>query len=170
MADYFTNFSLAFKLADIKGHQYAVDLANQASNYRANDDPVPNGFPTELVDMLEDWSFETKVDEDGVWLHSQSGGIDAACAFIQHLLRKFDPQSCVTFEWSHDCTKPRLDAYGGGAAIITAHEIKTMNTSDWIGSNLTELSGKHVFSPQTQLCIRCGKHADDDLIENTPCT
>jgi hypothetical protein len=98
---------------------------------------VPNSFPTELVDVLEDWSFETEVDDDGIWIHSQSGGIDAACAFIQHLLQQFDPQGCVTFEWSHDCSKPRTDAYGGGAAIVTAHEIKTMNTSDWINSNLT---------------------------------
>jgi hypothetical protein len=26
-----------------------------------------------------------------------------------------------------------------------------------------------VFSPQTHLCIRCGRHADDDAVENQPC-
>jgi hypothetical protein len=136
MADYFTNFSLAFKLKDTKGHQYALELANQASDHRLNDEPVPNGFPTDLADMLEDWSFETEVDDDGIWLHSEYGGIDAACVFIKYLLQQFDPKGCVTFEWSHDCSRPRTDAYGGGAAIVTAHEIKTMNTADWIRSNL----------------------------------
>jgi hypothetical protein len=136
MADYFTNFSLAFKLKDTKGHQYAVDLAQKASQHRFSDEPVPNHFPAELAEVLEDWAFETEVDDDGVWIHSECGGIDAACAFIQHLLQQFDPKGCVTFEWAHDCTKPRLDAFGGGAAIVTAHEIKTMNTADWLRSNL----------------------------------
>jgi hypothetical protein len=35
---------------------------------------------------------------------------------------------------------------------------------------LEELIGKeHRFSPTTHLCIRCGIHADDDLLENSPC-
>ncbi len=29
---------------------------------------------------------------------------------------------------------------------------------------------EHVFSPHTHLCHRCGIHADDDLVENSPCT
>ena len=64
-----------------------------------------------------------------------NGGMDAVCAFIQHLLQKFDSQDRVTFEWSHDCSKPRTDAYGGGAAIVTAKEIKTMSTSQWLAEN-----------------------------------
>jgi hypothetical protein len=128
MADYFTNFSLVFKLKDTKGHQYAVDLAKRVTAHRMNDEPVPDKLPKDLCDVLEDWCFETEMDKDGIWLHSQYGGIDAACAFIQHLLQKFDPKGCVTFEWSHDCNKPRVDAFGGGAAIITSTEIKTMNT------------------------------------------
>ena len=57
------------------------------------------------------------------------------CAFLQHLLQKFDPQGCVTFEWSHDCSRPRLDAYGGGAAIVTARKIKTLSTGQWLAEN-----------------------------------
>jgi len=29
---------------------------------------------------------------------------------------------------------------------------------------------QHRFSPTTHLCIHCGIHADDDLLENQPCT
>ena len=64
------------------------------------------------------------------------GGVDAVCAFIQHLLHKFDPKDYVTFEWSHDCCKPRVDAYGGGAALITAKEIKTMSTATWLNEQI----------------------------------
>jgi hypothetical protein len=58
--------------------------------------------------------------------------MDALCAFIQHLLQKFDPRGRVEFEWSHDCSKPRVDAYGGGAAIITAKTIRMMSTCQWL--------------------------------------
>jgi hypothetical protein len=39
-------------------------------------------------------------------------------------------------------------------------------------TTLEELTGfgrKHLFSPHTHVCVRCGQHAQDDAIENTPC-
>jgi len=137
MADYYTRFSLVLKLQVPTQQEYALDLAAKARRHRFEDEPLPSDFPANLVDVLEDWNFETEKNDDGIWLHSDYGGTDAVCAFIQHLLQKFNPQGRVTFEWSHDCSKPRVDAYGGGAAFITAKEIKTMNTSDWIRSKTT---------------------------------
>jgi hypothetical protein len=64
------------------------------------------------------------------------GGVDAVCAFIQHLLQEFDQKGYVTFEWSHDCSKPRVDAYGGGAAFITAKEIKSVSTAAWLNEQI----------------------------------
>jgi hypothetical protein len=135
MADYFTNFSLVLKLANETEQAYALDLAHKAGLAQPGDE-LPADFPKALVDMVEDWHFETDADNSGtthgLWLHSMNGGIDAVCAFIQHLLQKFDPTNHVTFEWSHDCSKPRVDAYGGGAAFITAEEIETMSTAAWL--------------------------------------
>jgi hypothetical protein len=134
MADYFTNFSLVLLLKDDTQKQYALDLHKEAVEMR-DGGPVPKSFPESLETHLEDWVFDIERDDDGVWLNSQYGGIDAVCAFIQHLLQKFNPAGIVTFEWAHDCTKPRIDAFGGGAAIVTATKIKTMNTADWIQAN-----------------------------------
>lgn len=141
MADYFTNFSLVLLLKDDTQKQYALDLHKEAVGMR-DGEPVPKTFPGSLETHLENWCFDVEKDDDGVWLHSQYGGIDAVCAFIQHLLQKFNPAGIVTFEWSHDCTKPRIDAFGGGAAIVTATEIKTMNTADWIQANTKKLKRK----------------------------
>jgi hypothetical protein len=134
MADYYTNFSLVLNLKDAAQQEYALDLAAKADRHCSEDEPLPSDFPESLAEVMEDWHFETEKDGDGIWLHSMYGGIDAVCAFIQHLLQKFDPKTCVKFEWSHDCNKPLVDAYGGGAAVITAKEIKTMNTSQWLDS------------------------------------
>jgi hypothetical protein len=135
MADYFTNFSLVIRLPDEAAQTYALNLAEQASRLNLGDEAEP-GFPPELEKHTEDWCFDTDADspaeEHGLWLHSSNGGIDAVCAFLQHLLQKFDPSGRVTFQWSHDCSKPRTDAYGGGAAIITAKRIKTMSTCEWL--------------------------------------
>ena len=135
MADYFTNFSLIMKLPDEAAQNYALDLAIQARDMMFEGDKPPAEFPASLAEVVDDWQFETEAESSvgcGLWFHSDSGGIDAVCAFIQHLLQTFDPGRRVIFEWSHDCSKPRVDAYGGGAAIITANEIKTMNTGQWL--------------------------------------
>ena len=140
MADYFTNFSLILDLPDESAQTYALDLAEVAASQRFSDDlsTLPPDFPESLREILEYWCFETKAESPsqpgqyGLWLHSMDGGIDAVCAFIQHLLKKFKPTEAVSFEWSHDCSKPRTDAYGGGAAIITAAKIKTMTTGEWL--------------------------------------
>ena len=182
MADYFTNFSLVFTLPSQEAQAYALELAAQASRIQQGDEK-PEGFPEELAEHVEDWCFETSEDtaekKPALWLHSSNGGIDAACAFISHLLEKFDPTGCVTFEWSHDCSKPRTDAYGGGAAIITATEIKTMSTCEWLTQNtpreavvkaLAELTTEqHLFSRDTNRCLRCDRRADDDAVEPQPC-
>jgi hypothetical protein len=139
MADYFTNFSLVISLANETEQEYALELAHKASLAQQGDE-LPNDFPKALVDMIEDWHFETVADNSGtkhrLWLHSIYGGVDAVCLFIQHLLQKFDLQGKVSFEWSHDCSKPRVDAYGGGAAFITAQEIRTMSTAAWVNDQI----------------------------------
>ena len=131
MADYYTNFSVALPLKP-EQRQYAVQIAEQALAHRNEDAPLPAGFPESLKDEAENWTFETEADDEGIWLHSQYGGQDAACLFIQHLLQKFSFAGGVAFEWSHDCTKPRTDAYGGGAAFVTSTEIETFSTHEWL--------------------------------------
>ena len=135
MSNYFTNFSLLVPLPDAAALTYALNIAQQASRLNQGDEAEP-GFPAELQASTEDWCFEVVGDvlnnQPRLWLHSDSGGIDAVCDFIQHLLQKFALPEVVTFEWSHDCSKPRIDAYGGGAAIITAKKIKTMSTCQWL--------------------------------------
>jgi hypothetical protein len=138
MADYFTKFSLVLPLPNEAAQAYALDLTNKAERLQRGEE-VPGELPSSLMEVVEIWNFETATDNrDGkweLWLHGEFGGIDALCVFIQHLLQKFNPSGRVSFEWSNDCSKPRVDAYGGGAAIITAKKIKSMNTTEWLRKN-----------------------------------
>ncbi len=141
MADYFTKFSLVLKLKP-EDQAYALEVATQARAHRWQEAPLPASFPPPLKEVLEDWNFETEQDKDGIWLNSDSGGINAVCNFIQHLLQRSDSKECVTFEWASDCSKPRPDAYGGGAALVTAQEITSLNTSEWLKAAVAESSRK----------------------------
>ncbi|NBR88230.1 MAG: hypothetical protein EBT61_22565 [Verrucomicrobia bacterium] len=152
MSNYFTNFSLLVPLPDNAALTYALDIALQASRINQGD-AAESGFPAELQASTEDWCFEAEGDvlnnQPRLWLHSDSGGIDAVCAFIQHLLQKFALPDVVAFEWSHDCSKPRIDAYGGGAAVITAKEIKTMSTCQWLHENTPDPAPNFQLQPPT---------------------
>lgn len=166
MADYYTNFSVVLPLKDESQKQYALALHKEAVAIAQRDgEPIPKSFPESLETHLQAWCFDTDKNDEGVWLHSQSGGQDAACVFIQHLLQKFEFAGGVTFEWSHDCSKPRTDAFGGGAAFITATKIKTFTTQQW----LLQIVGKrkHDIDPDSLCCTKCGKRADD--VEQTIC-
>ena len=142
MADYFTNFSFIVPLPTEEAVEYAVNLAEQAFHAHMGEE-IPADFPATLKDVVEDWCFDTDSRDPsvgrGLWLHSSSGGIDAVCAFIQHLLQRFARGSHVMLEWSNDCSKPRVDAFGGGAALITARRITTINTGEWLHREVTRL-------------------------------
>ena len=142
MADYFTHFSIIVPLPTEAAEKYALDLAQQAASVNQGDS-IPDDFPLSLRDVVEDWQFDADPSDPsngwGLWLHTENGGIDAVCAFIQHLLQRFDPEAHVSLEWSNDCSKPRIDAFGGGAAIITAATIKTFSTGQWLHRQVARL-------------------------------
>jgi hypothetical protein len=131
MADYFTNFSVVLPLIK-KQQEYALQFVKQVEDYRNEGKPLLSDFPECIREVVEDWPFEVEAVKEGIWLNSQYGGQESACVFIQHLLQKFDFAPTVAFEWSHDCSKPRTDAFGGGAAFITSTEIETFSTSEWL--------------------------------------
>jgi hypothetical protein len=146
MADYFTNFSLILPLPTETAERYALNLAEQAGRIQQGDDG-PDDFPATLREVVEDWYFDTDPSDPangwGLWLHASSGGIDAVCAFIQHLLERFDPTAHVGLEWSNDCSRPRVNAYGGGAALITAGRIVSISTGQWLHRHIARLTSHH---------------------------
>ena len=136
MADYYTQFSFDLELPDEQAIDFAMNLVAMTDTLRWQSDEdrktTELDFPKELEDSLDDWSFEVDKDKSGVWIHSDYGGVDAACQFVQYLLDRFGIEKPVTFEWANTCSKPRLDAFGGGAVIITATKIKAITTSEWV--------------------------------------
>lgn len=146
MADYFTYFSVIVPLPDEAAKTYALSLHEQAVAKSERDEPLPAEFPAALSTVIEDWRFEASANDEGLWLHTTEGGVDAACAFIQQLLERIPFADHICLAWSNDCSKPRPGAFGGGAAFITAQNITSMTTGDW----LHEQEAAHARNIQTQ--------------------
>ena len=134
MADYYTNVSMELALPSAEAVQYAVELAQAMADCANGDKPetdIPKGWEKDTED--ENWNFDIKKEGDrSICIHSECGCIDEIIKLIRHLMQKFDMTEPVSFEWSNDCSKPRTDAYGGGAAYITATEARTFSTSQWL--------------------------------------
>jgi hypothetical protein len=52
--------------------------------------------------------------------------------FLQTLVKRWDPTGFVAFEFIHDSSQPKVNAYVGGAVFITASTWEVFNTDQWV--------------------------------------
>lgn len=149
MSNYYTHFSFTMPLPSTEAQSYAVYVFNMMEELRNDRDetaPIDWGqIPEDLQDeeLLDNWCFNVSIDNNseinGLWFHSEDGGVDPVAEFVQHLLKQFDPSGVVGFEWSTTCDKPRTDAFGGGAIAITATATSHINTAVWLDNKMGEM-------------------------------
>lgn len=152
MADYYTNFSFTVPLPDEASQKHILDIHRKMVALRdaaesGEREPkcsetftikLPADFEDQLVndDIHEIWSFELEEDNQNnrfaIWFHSEYGGIHAAASLCQYILQKFAVAKYIAFEWADTCSRPRDDAYGGGAAFITTKEMEFHSTGEWL--------------------------------------
>jgi hypothetical protein len=163
MSEYYTKFCFTYPLPNAEARQQALQLAQLGTRIHRQEES-PEAFPAELREQLDCWGFEAEAGEEdnhSICLRSREGGVDAACAFIQHLIRKHDPNGRFGFQWCHDSDQAAPDGYGGGAAIITAEAIEFVNTGGWLHRQL-----KRIVTVR-RLCLRLeidqGKDRDKEV-------
>lgn len=83
-----------------------------------------------MDDRFVNWGIRAEVDKN-VWFTDEDGGpnLDGLAQLIQIFHQRFRPLGIHTFRWSETCSRPRVDAFGGGVMVITAKEIKALNVS-----------------------------------------
>ena len=140
MADYYTKLSESFALPEKAAEwlQALDDRTADLENGYGEPDPL-DAVITELFDdepRSSGCTMEWRPTEGALWVMSDGdANLDSLLPMLQATLVKFDLAEPLTLQWSYDCSKPRLDAYGGGAAIVTKDEIKQMHTAHWIEEN-----------------------------------
>lgn len=124
MADYFTHFSCLLDVGTPENATRALDLYNQLSEAGASEDPPSDGFALAIV------------PEHGatqLWLHDDGNGDqEALIAFVRLCAREFGLTGRWGFQYANTCSRPRIDAFGGGAHAM---DLATGETVDWIDTH-----------------------------------
>ncbi len=125
MADYFTHFSCLLDMRTPENAARALELYNDLpgdeDGFRLSD-----GF---LLSRETEGSTELWIYDDG------SGDPERVIAFVLLCAETFDLQGLWGFEYHNTCSKPRLDAFGGGAHVIDLGSRKSIgwvSTNEWL--------------------------------------
>jgi hypothetical protein len=135
MADYFTQFSIG-----IKYEKKARAWLDEKLNYFSGDE-----YDQEVYDNGEsNWGIDHEFDDDRGYLYLSSEiapDLDKLIEVLQEYLQKFDPQGFISVTWADFCSKLRVDEFGGGAAAITAKNIKYCNTFEFVARERVKHEG-----------------------------
>ena len=132
MADYFTHFSCLLDV--ITPDKAARALALFQSLREADqdaEDPEVAGFDLVRQDAPEG---------SAIWIHDDDqGNVEAVIRFVLRLAAELDLTGLWGFQYALTCSRPRLDAFGGGAHVIDLGARKSFgwtSSHEWLAAAL----------------------------------
>jgi hypothetical protein len=132
MADHFTHFSCLLDVGTPERAARAIDF------FVALRDEVDKSEESQFHGF--DLSVQDGPESGVLWIHDdESGDVEAVTAFILRLAEELDLFGLWGFEHSNTCSRPRLDAFGGGAHLIDLGARKVIcwvNTHTWLAQAL----------------------------------
>jgi hypothetical protein len=144
MTDYYTQFSIG-----IKYKKKAREWLDEKLNYYSGDE-----YDQEVFDNGEaNWGIDHEFDDDKGYLYLSSEvapDLDKLVEVLQEYLQKFDPKGFISVTWADFCSKLHVDTFGGGAAAITAKEVKYCNIYEFVAQERAE----HKDKRETQQIIK----------------
>lgn len=130
MADYFTHFSC---LLDVRTPE------NAARALKLYDDQPEDEDGFRLSDC-----FHLSLEREGsteLWIYDDdSGDPERVIEFVLLCAETFDLKGLWGFEYANTCSRPRLDAFGGGAHVIDLGNRKSIgwvSTNEWLTITLS---------------------------------
>lgn len=139
MADHYTQYS--FEVSGISADEGAwwtllIEYAEQINEGKAVEDPrfsELNAIDWSDREYLSLGHIELQADGD-VWLADDAGSGEPnhLAEALRAFLATFRPFEMIGFEWANTCSKPRLDSFGGGAALVDAQDIIWYNPSQML--------------------------------------
>ena len=133
MADYFTQFSSVLDVGSPEKATAAVDLLTRLHrDEEGSDDPENSGFAMTQQDGPEN---------SILWFHDDDGeaDIEGVIRFVLRLAEEIDLTGLWGFETAYTCSRPRLDAFGGGAHVIDLGARKSVgwtSAHEWLEAAL----------------------------------
>jgi len=131
MADFYTQFSCL------------LDVGTAENATRA--DMIRGEFAAELDRHEgENLGFDMDVDHEtgpgALWIHSDEyGNPKRVISFVLRCAGELRLAGLWGFSWSYTCSKPRIDAFGGGAHVL---DLRTGETVSYV--DCTEFMNEHI--------------------------
>ena len=132
MADYFTHFSCIIDVgtADKAACALALFQDLRAAEQDA-DEPKFAGLTLSRQDAPEGST---------LWIHDdEHGDVEAVISFVLRLADALDLTGLWGFQYSLTCSRPRIDAFGGGAHVIDLGARKSVgwtSSQEWLAAAL----------------------------------
>ena len=132
MADYFTHFSCLLDVGTFDKATRALALFQSLREADQDaDDPEVAGFDLVRQDAPEDST---------LWIHDdEHGDVEAVIRFVLRLAEELDLTGLWGVQFALTCSRPRLDAFGGGAHVIDLGARKSIgwtSTQEWLAAAL----------------------------------
>ena len=132
MADYFTHFSCLLDVGSPDKAARALALFQSLREAdQGADDPEVTGFDLVRQDAPEGST---------LWIHGDDhGDVDAVIRFVLRLAEELDLTGLWGFQYALTCSRPRLDAFGGGAHVIDLGARKSVgwtSSQEWLAAAL----------------------------------
>jgi hypothetical protein len=132
MAYYFTHVSCLIDVGspDKAARGLALFQSMRAADQDA-DDPEVAGFGLVRQDVPEG---------SILWIHDdEDGDVEAVIHFVLRLAEELDLTGLWGFQYALTCSRPRLDAFGGGAHVIDLGARKSIgwtSSQEWLTAAL----------------------------------
>ena len=133
MADYFTHFSCVLDVGTPEKAVAALDLVLRLRAEEEDaDDPEFSGFALSLQDGL---------GSTVLWFHDDDGqgDVEGVIRFVLRLAEDLNLTGLWGFQYALTCSRPRLDAFGGGAHVIDLGARKSAgwtSSQEWLAAAL----------------------------------
>ena len=137
MADYFTHFSCLLDVGTPENAARALDLYNQLSEEGASEEPPSEGF------LL---SIQPEHGGTNLWMRDDvTGDPERLIQFVKLCAGEFGLKGRWGFQYANTCSRPRINAFGGGAHVLdlaTGTTVAWTYTNGWLADLLSDAGGR----------------------------
>lgn len=139
MANYYTHFSFTVPI-QVPGNTEEEDERNVERIVAELNALIEEAIENDGSDMFPDgcWGIEVEASGSEVWITDECGEStpEIAAVIVDWLFGQPGSPDIVGFEWANTCSKSRLDAYGGGAVVVTRETTEWMSTAAWLSEKI----------------------------------
>ncbi|MYZ46192.1 hypothetical protein [Propylenella binzhouense] len=137
MAKYFTHFSCLLDVGTPENAARALELYNRMMEENDAEDTPSDAF------LL---SIQPEHSGTQLWIRDDvTGDPQAVIDFVLRCAEEFGLAGRWGFQWANTCSRPRVNAFGGGAHVLDLSRRKTVTwtaTNPWLDSTLSTKRSK----------------------------